>query len=274
VEEDVKEVTVSLAPFAFHDPVPPILPPHPALAEAIHRGERVRRGGLFEERDAARAKQTLSFAMKNVVAEAGASALSSLLASCASEGTAPAAAAADIRAEILSFLSDMLAGDDLAAEYLLLHTLSRVVSRGAVSTLGKLTLSLAGFPTSKATLNAQTVAKRMGRNGKEEEVMKLSPVLPLENGASAAGIRLHSALSLLLPRSCLLPLRVDNLNTLRFFPTKDPETNLVRAGLLQLTPGTYLVVDETVLGDAKLVSYGSMLCVGMDDDRSLRLIVA
>ncbi|CAI5472935.1 unnamed protein product [Closterium sp. Yama58-4] len=58
----------------------------------------------------------------------------------------PLQAAASIRAALLSRLAAVLGGDRLAAEYLLLHLLSRVHTRIEPMPLGKLSLNLSGFP--------------------------------------------------------------------------------------------------------------------------------
>ena len=54
----------------------------------------------------------------------------------------------------------------------------------------------------------------------------------------------------------LLPLRLDNLNAVPFAPHKDANTCRLHSGLLQLAPGTCVVVDETVLGAGTLNAQG------------------
>jgi hypothetical protein len=61
-----------------------------------------------------------------------------------------------------------------------------------------------------------------------------TPVLPLPSGASVAVRRLVAGLAKILPRTALLPLRIDNLNALQLNPVKDAETNRLASGILQV----------------------------------------
>ena len=56
-------------------------------------------------------------------------------------------------------------------------------------------------------------------------------------GASLAGRRVHAAISLLLPRSRLVPLSAASLNHLRLGPRKDADANRIEPGALQVGAG-------------------------------------
>ena len=45
---------------------------------------------------------------------------------------------------------------------------------------------------------------------------------------------------------------LDNLNKLTFIPTKNYTTNKLESGIFQLSDGTHIVVDETVLKPGQL----------------------
>lgn len=82
------------------------------------------------------------------------------------------------------------------------------------------------------------------------------PTLPLIQGASTTGKRLAQCIGSFVPRSVILPMRLNNLNGLRFAPKKSYETNRLNAGVLQLPTGTHLLVDETVMHTGKLDETG------------------
>ena len=63
-------------------------------------------------------------------------------------------------------------------------------------------------------------------------------------------------MSLLLPKVCFLPLTISTLNTVDFVPRKDYTTNRLNTGILQLSDGSHLVVDETALETGKLEAQG------------------
>ncbi|MEE6486655.1 hypothetical protein FKM82_014659 [Ascaphus truei] len=126
-----------------------------------------------------------------------------------------------VRAELLGFLTHVLLGDGLAAEYLILHLLSTVYARRDVLPLGKFTLNLSGCP----------------RNGAFTE-------------------HLYPVLQRLVPASHYLRMTIENMNSLRFIPHKDYAANRLVSGLLQLAPHTSLLVDETLLEQGQLDTTG------------------
>ena len=161
---------------------------------------------------------------------------------------APAAPAA--RAQALALLAGCLGGDALAAEYTLLHLLSSVTLRqgGAGEggrALGKLSLTLSGAPDASedpATRGLQasiaTPARAPAGGGAHPPAPAPPPryhaLLPLAAGASACGRALGGTLAALLPRTALLPLRIDNLNALAWAPAKGGDDEKLAAGLLQV----------------------------------------
>ncbi|XP_053548632.1 mini-chromosome maintenance complex-binding protein [Bombina bombina] len=126
-----------------------------------------------------------------------------------------------VRAELLGFLTHVLLGDSLAAEYLILHLISTVYARRDVLPLGKFTLNLSGC---------------------------------LRNGTFSA--HLYQILQQLVPASYYLSMTIENMNSLRFIPQKDYSANRLVSGLLQLSTHTSLLVDETVLEQGQLDTQG------------------
>lgn len=60
----------------------------------------------------------------------------------------------------------------------------------------------------------------------------------------------------LLPRVAIVPLRLNNLQSLRFAPRASRDSDHLEAGVLQLPTGTYTVVDETVMSAGKINEQG------------------
>jgi len=125
------------------------------------------------------------------------------------------------RVELHTLLTTCLLGDKLAADYLLLHLISRVYMRKDVLCLGKLSLNLHNMTT-------------------HEEWPR----------------RLATVLSLLTTNSHYLPLTRNNLDSTSFSPRKDFEANRLVSGSLQLASGTHLWLDETVMTDGQLSQVG------------------
>ena len=125
------------------------------------------------------------------------------------------------RVELQTLLTTALLGDRLAADYLLLHLISRVYHRRDVLVLGKLSLNLHNM------------------TGHEDWPRRLSTVL-----------------SLLTTNSHYLPLTRANLDTTSLVPSKDYEANRLVSGSLQLPAGTHLWLDETAMTDGQLGAAG------------------
>ncbi|KAK3096183.1 hypothetical protein FSP39_024135 [Pinctada imbricata] len=126
-----------------------------------------------------------------------------------------------LRGQIMSTLEHALFGDKLAAEYFLCHLISSVYGRADVMPLGKFSLNLTQCPA-----------------------------------ASNYGELIYTFLSAMVTKSHLLPLTIDNMNSLRLCPEKDYTANRLRSGVLQLAADTALVVDETKLQPGQLQATG------------------
>ncbi|XP_030628302.1 mini-chromosome maintenance complex-binding protein [Chanos chanos] len=128
---------------------------------------------------------------------------------------------ASVRAELLSYLTHVLLGDNLAAEYLILHLTSSVYARRDVLPLGKFTLNLSGCPHG-------------------------SPYTE----------RLYQVIQQLVPTSYRLSMSLHEMNTLRLVPRKDYVANRLVSGALQLVKNTSLFLDETRLEQGQLDATG------------------
>eukprot|EP00249_Psilotum_nudum_P000776 c12897_g1_i1 orf=82-1905(+) len=131
-----------------------------------------------------------------------------------------------MRSSLLQFLIKVLGGDDLAAQYLLLHLLSQVHTRVEPMAVGKLSLNLTGFDA--------------GSDG----------------SSSAFTKAIAEAIAVLLPRSHLMPLSLESLNKAVIAPRKNYNIDRLVTGALQLADGTHLTLDETVLNAGELTSIG------------------
>ena len=167
---------------------------------------------------------------------------------------APAAMAAGLleaRRALLAVLGacELLRGDELAAEYLLLHLLSAVRARphgDAAPPIGHFPLNLSLPPPLGAA------AQQGSAGGAAGEAAAAA-------AARAAAQQLHGVLAELLPRVVPLPLTIDFLNrSAPMAPKKDYGTNRLvpSPSLLQLPPRTQLLVDETALAAGQLNARG------------------
>lgn len=136
-----------------------------------------------------------------------------------------------IREGLLRHLTAVLGNDGLAAQYLLLHLLSRVHARVDDVAVGKLSLNLTCF--SKET-------------------------------ASVFSNQLTLTMKELLPFTQHIPLTIEYLNTAVFSPKKDYQLNRLVSGVLQLAEGSHLIIDETPL------QVGALNSTGVENARSLR----
>ncbi|KAJ8418223.1 hypothetical protein AAFF_G00139320 [Aldrovandia affinis] len=124
---------------------------------------------------------------------------------------------AAVRAELLEYLTHVLLGDELAAEYTILHLISSVYARRDVLPLGKFTLNLSGCP----------------------QIPNFTELL-------------YRTLQQLVANSFRLSMSLDNMNSLRFVPRKDYTANRLVSGILQLGQNTSLFLDETLLEQGQL----------------------
>lgn len=131
------------------------------------------------------------------------------------------------------FLSMILGGDDLAAEYLLLQLISRVHTRNSDSSrgaLGTMALNITGAPGSS------------------------------DAGGSTSSSPFVEAISTgiagLMPATRSLPLRIELLNKQPWYPGRFQDRSLLSNSPLQLSPGSILVLDETVMSTGQLNETG------------------
>lgn len=137
------------------------------------------------------------------------------------------------RARLSTILIQLLGGDALASEYLILSLISRIHRRKDVTTLGQLPIGLAGIiPQMKFLID-----------------------------------KLYELISKITTHSHFIDMSIANLNNLRFTPRKDHDNNKMIAGTLQLPDGLYLVLNETAL------SVGQLTAQGTENLRTLNQII-
>lgn len=138
-----------------------------------------------------------------------------------------------IRKYLIQMISSVFQGDELVAEYMLLSMLSRVYAdyvifltlrykRAMNLALGTFSLNITNCPEKSSTFHRQV-----------DQMIKA-----------------------ILPKSYWLPMSTDFLNNNRFIPKKDYDTNRLHSGILQLSEGTFLIIDETSLESGLLESTG------------------
>ncbi|KAI5644168.1 mini-chromosome maintenance replisome factor domain-containing protein [Phthorimaea operculella] len=134
---------------------------------------------------------------------------------------------------LLKALTELLLGDSLAAEYLICHLVAKVLAaeylichlvakvylRQDTITLGQCTLNLSNLPTQKYPNYGQ---------------------------------QLYDIIKQFVTKSYYLPLTIENMNTMTLLPKKDYEANRLTSGVLQLSAGTHLVLDETQMSAGRL----------------------
>ncbi|KAL3521301.1 hypothetical protein ACH5RR_019450 [Cinchona calisaya] len=140
----------------------------------------------------------------------------------------------EIRQALLGHLTAVLGNDGLAAEFMLLHLLSRVHARVDAVAVGKLSLNL-------ICLNKDSIS--VFRN------------------------RLNRAIRNLVPFTHSLPLSIDYLNSVSLAPRKDYQINRLVSGALQLAEGSHLTIDETQL------QAGTLNTTGVDNARVLKSLM-
>ena len=131
----------------------------------------------------------------------------------------------EARSQVIGFLSSVLGGDVLAAEYLLLLLISRVHMRtqdSGASALGALSLNLTGVPDKSAEF-----------------------VHAVE-----------SALSGLMPSLLSLPLDIGLLNKKPWYPCKSEKQSFLTSTALQLPSGSVIMLDETAMTAGQLTEVG------------------
>ncbi|KAF9113803.1 hypothetical protein BGX27_000773 [Mortierella sp. AM989] len=123
-----------------------------------------------------------------------------------------------IRESLIQYIASALQGDLLSAELVLLHFLARVHSRPNGTVLGKFSLNLRD-----STAN--------------------SPIFP----------SLSKVMKNVLPKVHTITMNLTYLNENFFFPRGDEHLS---SGILQVTRGTAMILDETVMEEGTLVEKG------------------
>ncbi|KAI5707260.1 hypothetical protein M8J76_008847 [Diaphorina citri] len=134
---------------------------------------------------------------------------------------------ASTRKDLKLLLTQLLMGDDVAADYLICYLLSRVYCRDEV-----------GFALGKFSLN---IFHR-----------------DLATSCSDYAQMLYDILKLLVCKSHYFELNVKSLNETTMIPRKDYNTNRLKSGLLQLSSSTYLILDEIHLQPGQLNNTGCL----------------
>jgi len=138
------------------------------------------------------------------------------------------------RSRAKGFLSMVLGGDDLSAEYLLLQLISRVHMRGqnaGQEAIGTMPMNFIGAPAYECG-NAESI--------------KLSSL----------GEVLYVALGGLMPAICGLPLHIDLLNKQPWYPGRTQDQTFLSHAFLQLASGSVVLLDETVMNAGQLQETG------------------
>lgn len=137
------------------------------------------------------------------------------------------------RSRAKGFLSMVLGGDDLSAEYLLLQLISRVHMRGqnaGQEAIGTMPMNFIGASSCECA----------------NESVKLSSL----------GEVLCVALGGLMPAVCGLPLHIDLLNKQPWYPGRTQDQTFLSHAFLQLASGSLVVLDETVMNAGQLQETG------------------
>lgn len=159
-----------------------------------------------------------------------------------------------IRTALLQWMAEStLVGDELLAEYVLMWLMARIYRRNVDLTLGNLSMTI-------TRCLSVTV----------DDVPPSSTQRPACSNAFAQSI--FELVHALVPKALLLPLSVEMLNKHTLVPKAAQESSpsgdvedfggvdyaqgVLDAGLLQLTRGTFLVLDETSLASGQLQQRG------------------
>jgi hypothetical protein len=141
-----------------------------------------------------------------------------------------------IREAVVKGLTGVFSGDELAAEYVLLHLISRVHKRinSSADSL-KLSNESAGHSSTLGTmpLNLKTQC----------EASNLPSVV-------------LAAMETLTPKCVGIQLTLQNLNSAPWTPRRPESSPFLTTGLLQISSGTHIVVDETVMEAGSLNETG------------------
>uniref|UniRef100_A0A0G4I2X5 Mini-chromosome maintenance complex-binding protein n=1 Tax=Chromera velia CCMP2878 TaxID=1169474 RepID=A0A0G4I2X5_9ALVE len=147
------------------------------------------------------------------------------------EGKGPLSTAAAVRRRLLQLLARPLGGDGLAAEFLL-------------TALASSSFKTPGATSDSPSGGVVTLNMRFGKPGMERE------------GSEKVGGGLVRVLESVCPRVADVKVTVKNLEKFNFAPKKDFILNRLVSGVLQVSAGTVVVLDELVLDEGKLTHKG------------------
>lgn len=126
------------------------------------------------------------------------------------------------KARLTTFVTQLLGGDALASEYLIMSLIAKIHRRETTTSLGQFSIGISGF--------------------KPEMKFLVS--------------KLYNFISRITTHSHYIDLSIAQLNSLRFTPSKDIDNNKMIAGTLQLPDGLCLFLNETALAEGQLNSLG------------------
>lgn len=127
------------------------------------------------------------------------------------------------RARLSTILKQLLGGDELSVEFLIMSLISKIHRRKDLCNLGQFTIGLTGFkPEMKFLVE-----------------------------------KLYEIITKITTHSHYIEMSIANLNNLRFTPKKDHQNNKMIAGTLQLPDGLYLLLNETCLTEGQLTAQGT-----------------
>lgn len=245
----------------------PVITVPPALLPATGASDEQLRYALMPPRAVPRAP---AFSVAEVVSAAVASAIGDH------------DAVTNLRKQLMAVLTGRLQGDAVAAEFLLIHMLSRILSRpngGMGEPLGKFSLNLCSLPSAG---DADSAVDGDGAGAGAGAAAATAtpaaalppppPAFPIRSVASEPATVIAETYAALMPRAVLLPLTRGNLCGLRFRPHKHMHKNILESGVLQLAAGTPVIVDETVLTTGNVDGRGVMNLKALEEVSSAQTL--
>ncbi|XP_034951618.1 mini-chromosome maintenance complex-binding protein [Chelonus insularis] len=129
-----------------------------------------------------------------------------------------------VRGDLHMVLSQLLFGDNLAADFVICHLLSSVYMRRDFLCLGNFPLNITNFPRKFSTFPKD----------------------------------IYNFLSKIVAKSHYFECTLDALNELSLVPKKDYDSNRLTSGMLQLSKNTHLIIDETNLTSGQVSVSGQL----------------
>ncbi len=163
-----------------------------------------------------------------------------------------------LRGLLLATLTNIYAGDQLAAEYVLLCLVGRIYRRTGHQQLGRLNVAVSNLGAACKSVILSNTSSSGGGSGSSGSSSTASSLPASDLGAAVVAqmksIRsvMTKLLSVLTPKSVDFSLSINDLNASRWSPVRDHELERIVPSPLQLSNETFLVLDETVLGEGQL----------------------